>query len=56
MGYSLTIELFTELSIGIVIFAVRFYSRWRAVGFQGYGLDDAAAGIAIVSEITLQVR
>lgn len=46
---SLTVELFTELSVGIVIFGVRFYTRWRTVGFRGYGLDDAAAGVAVVS-------
>jgi hypothetical protein len=48
MAYNLPVELFTELGIGIVIFALRFYTRWRTVGSQNFGYDDIFAGIAVV--------
>jgi hypothetical protein len=48
MAYNLPVELFTELGIGIVIFALRFYARWRTVGPQNFGYDDIFAGIAVV--------
>ncbi|KAI0144498.1 hypothetical protein GGR57DRAFT_517974 [Xylariaceae sp. FL1272] len=48
MAYSLTIELFTELAFGVVLFAVRFYARWRLATFRGFGLDDFFAGVALI--------
>lgn len=49
MAYSLPAELFSELGIGMIIFSLRFYAKWKYVGFRGFGLDDALAGIAVVS-------
>jgi hypothetical protein len=40
MAYSLTAELFSELAIGILIFGVRFYARWRMFGFRNFGLSS----------------
>ncbi|CRG83327.1 putative protein Mb3657 [Talaromyces islandicus] len=48
MGYNLPVELFTELGIGILIFSLRFYARWKTVGPQNFGYDDMFAGIAVV--------
>lgn len=48
MAYNLPVELFTELGIGIIIFALRFYARWRTVGPQNFGYDDIFAAIAVV--------
>jgi hypothetical protein len=50
MAYNLTAELFTELAIGMIIFGLRFYARWKLVGFRGFALDDLFAGFAVVSE------
>lgn len=50
MTYDLPTELFTELGIRIVIFAVKFYARWKFVGVRGFGFDNLFAGIAIVSD------
>ncbi|KAI0011512.1 hypothetical protein F4779DRAFT_615534 [Xylariaceae sp. FL0662B] len=48
MAYDLTVELFTELGVGIVIFGLRFYTRWKVAGFRNFGIDDMFAGIAVV--------
>ncbi|KAI3323400.1 hypothetical protein HD806DRAFT_535225 [Xylariaceae sp. AK1471] len=48
MAYDLAAELFTELVIGMVIFGLRFYARWKMVGFRGFALDDVFAGVAVV--------
>lgn len=48
MAYNLPAELFTELGIGILIFALRFYARWRTAGPENFGYDDVFAGIAVV--------
>lgn len=49
MAYSLTAELFSELAIGILIFSLRFFARWKVVGFRNFWYDDLFAGIAVVS-------
>ncbi|KAI1139214.1 hypothetical protein F5Y05DRAFT_341416 [Hypoxylon sp. FL0543] len=48
MAYNLVAELWTELSIGLVVFAVRFYSKWKYRDSRGLGLDDIFAGFAVV--------
>ncbi|KAJ9663886.1 hypothetical protein H2198_000646 [Neophaeococcomyces mojaviensis] len=48
MAYSLTAELFSELAIGILIFSLRFFARWKVVGFRNFWYDDLFAGIAVV--------
>ncbi|KAI1505685.1 hypothetical protein F5X99DRAFT_215397 [Biscogniauxia marginata] len=48
MAYNLNVELFTELGIGILIFSLRFYARWRVAGFSGFGIDDMFAGVAVI--------
>ncbi|KAH7118298.1 hypothetical protein EDB81DRAFT_952672 [Dactylonectria macrodidyma] len=48
MAYNLTAELFSELGVGIIIFGLRFYSRWRVVGFRKFALDDLFAGVSVV--------
>ncbi|KAI1640577.1 hypothetical protein F4809DRAFT_589372 [Biscogniauxia mediterranea] len=48
MAYDLPTELFTELGIGVVVFGLRFFTRWRVGGSQSFGLDDMFAGIAII--------
>lgn len=50
MEYNLTAELFSELAIGILIFALRFYARWKYSGFGDFGLDDVFAGFAVVGD------
>ncbi|KAI0832183.1 hypothetical protein F5Y06DRAFT_281240 [Hypoxylon sp. FL0890] len=49
MAYSLTVELWAELSVGLVVFAVRFYSRWRYRKASGMGLDDLFAVFAVIN-------
>ena len=51
MEYNLTAELFSELAIGILVFAVRFYARWKYSGSHDFGLDDVFAGFAVVGDI-----
>ncbi|KAI5924177.1 hypothetical protein F4810DRAFT_719425 [Camillea tinctor] len=48
MAYDLTTELFTELGIGIVVFSLRFITRWRVGGWQSFGIDDIFAAIAVI--------
>jgi hypothetical protein len=55
MAYNLPVELFTELGIGILIFALRFYARWKTVGPHNFGYDDLFAGIAVVGSLSSQV-
>ena len=50
MEYNLTAELFSELAIGILIFALRFYARWKYSGLRDFGLDDVFAGFAVVGD------
>jgi len=49
MVYSLTAELFSELAVGILVFGIRFFARWKLVGFHKFWYDDLFAGIAVVS-------
>ncbi|KAI0114267.1 hypothetical protein F4776DRAFT_330749 [Hypoxylon sp. NC0597] len=48
MAYSLTIELWTELSIGLLVFALRFYAVWKYRGIRSLGFDDLFACLAII--------
>ncbi|OMP84629.1 hypothetical protein BK809_0001732 [Diplodia seriata] len=42
------LEQWLEYGIGIFVFTLRFYARWKFVGFSGYSWDDLFAGISMI--------
>ncbi|TVY91878.1 hypothetical protein LAWI1_G004358 [Lachnellula willkommii] len=42
------IELWTEYGIGMFFFTIRFFARYKAVGFRGFAWDDLFSFIAMV--------
>jgi hypothetical protein len=51
MGYGT--EQWTEYSIGMVVFILRFFARWKAVGITGWAWDDFFVFIAMVCLLAL---
>lgn len=49
MPNSFLTELWVEYAVGIAFFALRFFARWRTVGFGKFALDDVFCGIGVVS-------
>lgn len=46
------LEQWLEYGIGMSVFVLRFYARWKSVGFEGYSWDDLFAGLSMVSCIS----
>ncbi|KAB2579088.1 uncharacterized protein LTHEOB_1559 [Lasiodiplodia theobromae] len=42
------LEQWLEYGIGMSIFVLRFYARWKSVGFEGYSWDDLFAGLSMI--------
>lgn len=57
MGYGT--EQWTEYSIGMVVFLLRFFARWKVVGMRGLSWDDSFIFIAMilwtVDSVTVQI-
>ncbi|KAI5464670.1 hypothetical protein BGZ63DRAFT_351007 [Mariannaea sp. PMI_226] len=41
-------EAWTEYGIGTIILLLRYFARWKTVGFKGWGLDDMFAVLSLV--------
>jgi hypothetical protein len=41
-------EAWTEYGIGVLILLLRYYARWKVVGFRGWQGDDWFAVLALV--------
>ncbi|TVY34904.1 hypothetical protein LSUB1_G006825 [Lachnellula subtilissima] len=54
-----TIELWTEYGIGMLVFATRFFARYKTVGLRGFAWDDLFSFIAMLlwcsDAITFQI-
>ncbi|CZR58660.1 related to integral membrane protein PTH11 [Phialocephala subalpina] len=48
MGSPYQTELWTEYGIGMVIFILRFFARWKVVGFANFAWDDFFAFVAMI--------
>lgn len=51
MGSSTLVEQWVEYGIGMVVFFLRFFARYKVVGIGGFAYDDLFAFIAMVSAI-----
>ncbi|KAI1386445.1 uncharacterized protein F4822DRAFT_444836 [Hypoxylon trugodes] len=47
MAYSLVAEIWSELAFGMLVFALRFFTRWKYSGFRGMSYDDLFAVFAV---------
>lgn len=48
-------EAWTEYGIGTIVLFLRFFARWRVVGFKGWQGDDYfAIGVLIFWTVSLQ--
>lgn len=43
------VEQWVEYGVGMFVFALRYYARWKMVGFRGFSWDDLFAGLSMVS-------
>ncbi|KAL2860814.1 uncharacterized protein BJX67DRAFT_386262 [Aspergillus lucknowensis] len=48
MGYNLNAELWAEYAIGMIVFAIRFFARWKTIGIRNFSWDDGFAAASII--------
>ena len=48
MANPFTVEIWTLYSLGVTIFILRFFARWKVVGFRQMQADDAMAVLCLV--------
>ncbi|KAE8154453.1 hypothetical protein BDV25DRAFT_126534 [Aspergillus avenaceus] len=48
MQYNLNAELWAEFAIGMIVFVVRFYARWKTIGIRNFSWDDFFAALSVV--------
>lgn len=48
MASTMQIEMFIEFGLGVLILFLRYFARWKAVGFKRWEADDFAAILALV--------
>lgn len=49
MASSFVVELWTEYVVGMGAFFLRFYARWKTVGFKKFAVDDFFCFLGMVS-------
>ena len=49
-------EVWAAYIIGVTVFLLRFFARWKIVGFKGLQWDDLFALLALVTSNSLSVR
>lgn len=50
------LEIWLEYGFGALVYALRFFARWRLLGFRGWDWDDLFAGVSWVSLIVPNLK